>query len=94
MVRPAGIEPATFCLEGRCSIQLSYGRDRGEIIGQERANRNRKLSFRCGFEQEETEVTERWGYFCQFRNPAGRANVLVSHAPFETPYLKSNDARP
>jgi hypothetical protein len=52
------------------------------------------LSFRCGFEQEETEVTERWGYFCQFRNPAGRANVLVSHAPFETPYLKSNDARP
>ena len=22
---PAGIEPATLCLEGRCSIQLSYG---------------------------------------------------------------------
>ena len=22
---PAGIEPATTCLEGRCSIQLSYG---------------------------------------------------------------------
>ena len=25
MVSPAGIEPATLCLEGRCSIQLSYG---------------------------------------------------------------------
>ena len=26
MARPAGIEPTTTCLEGRCSIQLSYGR--------------------------------------------------------------------
>ena len=26
MARPAGVEPTTTCLEGRCSIQLSYGR--------------------------------------------------------------------
>ena len=26
MARPLGFEPKTLCLEGRCSIQLSYGR--------------------------------------------------------------------
>ena len=26
MARPAGLEPTTTSLEGRCSIQLSYGR--------------------------------------------------------------------
>ena len=25
-VRPGGLEPPTLCLEGRCSVQLSYGR--------------------------------------------------------------------
>ena len=26
MARPAGLEPATLGLEGRCSVRLSYGR--------------------------------------------------------------------
>ena len=26
MARPAGLEPATYGLEGRCTIQLCYGR--------------------------------------------------------------------
>ena len=26
MARPEGFEPPTLCLEGRCSIRLSYGR--------------------------------------------------------------------
>ena len=28
MARPARVERATLCLEGRCSIHLSYGRNR------------------------------------------------------------------
>jgi hypothetical protein len=32
MARPAGLEPAPFCLEGRRSIQLSYGRAATTLI--------------------------------------------------------------
>ena len=39
MAIPAGLEPATPCLEGRCSIQLSYGISRtGGIIKHDFAN--------------------------------------------------------
>ena len=31
MARPPGFEPGTHCLEGSCSIQLSYGRNRKDI---------------------------------------------------------------
>ena len=31
MARPAGFEPTTHCLEGSCSIHLSYGRRRRQI---------------------------------------------------------------
>ena len=39
LVRPAGFEPATPCLEGRCSIQLSYGRLSGLEGRLERVSR-------------------------------------------------------
>ena len=41
VVRPAGIEPATYSLEGCCSIQLSYGRPL-------RSSGLRVLSCACG----------------------------------------------
>ena len=34
MARPVGFEPTTHALEGRCSIQLSYGRIENFIVYQ------------------------------------------------------------
>lgn len=32
MIRPAGLEPATYGLEIRCSIQLSYERGKANVL--------------------------------------------------------------
>ena len=33
-MRPAGFEPATYCLEGSCSIQMSYDLKTGHLLTQ------------------------------------------------------------
>ena len=38
MVRQEGLEPATYCLEGSCSIQLSYWRIMERVTGIEPAS--------------------------------------------------------
>lgn len=40
MVHPEGLEPPTYCLEGNCSIQLSYGC----VYGADDENRTRTTS--------------------------------------------------
>ena len=44
MARPAGLEPTTLCLEGRCSIQLSYGRTRRRVTPGRGNNYARRLN--------------------------------------------------
>ncbi len=34
MVRPKGLEPLAHCLEGSCSIHLSYGREQNPLSGR------------------------------------------------------------
>ena len=35
LARPAGFEPATRCLEGSCSVRLSYGRPNVIVHGED-----------------------------------------------------------
>ena len=36
LARPTGFEPVAYCLEGSCSIQLSYGRISNMLAAQHR----------------------------------------------------------
>ena len=40
--RPAGFEPATRCLEGSCSVRLSYGRSRVSLHGEDHTKATRR----------------------------------------------------
>src|SRR6266568_1158278 len=42
LVRPAGFEPATRCLEGSCSVRLSYGRPNVIVHGQDHMKATRR----------------------------------------------------
>jgi hypothetical protein len=38
LARPAGFEPATGCLEGSCSVRLSYGRPETSVADEDHAS--------------------------------------------------------
>src|ERR1700757_3847250 len=42
LARPAGFEPATRCLEGSCSVRLSYGRSNVIVYGEDHATATRR----------------------------------------------------
>ena len=50
-MRPEGFEPPTLCLEGRCSIHLSYGREVGVIDLAENFPNNRAMEIRPQMEE-------------------------------------------
>ena len=43
VARPEGLEPPTLCFEGRCSIQLSYGRVTNPFYPVLRASARRSI---------------------------------------------------
>ena len=55
MARPAGLEPATYALEVRCSIQLSYGRVTGWVLA--RSFRTGKLLIKGKFYSQISLIT-------------------------------------
>src|SRR3569833_1804335 len=56
MARPAGLEPATLGLEGRCSIQMSYGRRQLRLDARRPCPNARRLCIPRGTTSSHTKV--------------------------------------
>ena len=70
MVCPVGLEPTTLCLEGTCSIQLSYGHEvgRGERIRTSGPLRPRQVRYQTALRPDaEFSITGR--IFNATKNP-------------------------
>ena len=61
MVGAAGIEPATLCLEGRCSIRLSYAPVPPEAAATGRTVVNRTTAIHCATGDRRAKTEERVG---------------------------------
>ena len=62
MARLKGLEPLALCLEGRCSIQLSYGRTLSSGLGGEIRTRDillpKQARYRAALRPEESALYE------------------------------------